>query len=205
MNKGTIWKNLAAALAVLSFCGLGHAATIILTGTITQSTADTGVPAVQNLSLNNIADGDGYSVQLNSSGGIDLPAMYSLTSLSFTDAAAGAMESSFVSGSLTLTQSGATDAFSVLGCLASCALGNQLALEFSIPAAQVNSIATAAAIPALLPMDLLEDGGDTDIQGTVHLYSYSGPAAGAPEPGTLCLAAIALLAIGAARRKVTRP
>ncbi len=199
------WPHVLPAFAGLAFCGLAQGGSIILTGSITQSTADTGVPATQNLSLNNIADGDAYTAQLSFNAGINMPGTFSLTSLSFIDSTAGATETAFISGSLTITQVGAIDQFDVLGCLADCALGNQFALEFSIPALQLNSSVAASAIPALLPMDLLEDDGSTDIQGSVQQFTYQGPVSAKPEPGVLCLVGVSLLTIGAVRRKLRTP
>ncbi len=202
MNGILIWRITAAALAVLSFGGAADGATITLSGTITQSTADTSVPAVQNATLNSIADGDVYTALLSFGAAVEAPGMYNLIGLSFTDAMTGAAESAFLSGSLTMAQTGGSDEFSVLGCLADCALGNEIELEFTLPAAELNSNGAATEIPGLPPLDLLEDGGSTDIQGTVQSYSYQGSTSGIPEPGALCLAGISLVAFGAARRKL---
>ena len=68
-------------------------------------------------------------------------------------------------------------------------------MEFSIPAALVGPASvtgTPSAIPALLPMDLLEDDGITDIHGGITTYSYRSTAINTPEPSTLvplCFAA----------------
>jgi hypothetical protein len=193
--------NLFRVTAMLCYTTLAGATSIVLSGTITQSPADSGVPAVNNPSLNNIADGDAYTVTLSFTNSITMPGAYMLDSALFTDMVASASESAFTSVSLTITQSGATDQFSVLGCLANCAVGNQLALEFAVPAADLNAASPAAPIPALLPMDLLEDDGNTDIHGTISSYSYQGTAANAPEPATFALVGLSLIAIGAVRRR----
>jgi len=136
------------------------------------------------------------------SGGITGPGVYSLTALNFTDLTAGVSETGFVSGSMTVSESGAIDQFSVLGCLPSCGTGNQLALEFSLPQSVLYSNGSAFPVSPLLPMDLLEDDGSTDIHGTVDSYSYDGPGpgTGTPEPVSFALAGLCLVAIGTFRR-----
>lgn len=184
----TFWTT--SLLAILAFAGTLRADSITLAGGITQSTQDSGTPAVANLSLNNIADTDLFAVEMDFNGTISSPGIYSLASILFVDAIAGASESAFISGSMTITQVGAADQFSVFGCLIdaiACTQGNELDLNFQIPAVQLNqSLATASAIPALLPFDLLEDGGNTDIQGVLINYSYTG-ASQTPEPSTFAL------------------
>jgi hypothetical protein len=199
--------SLAAACVCLLASSAARAGTITLGGIITQDTQDMGSPAVANLSLNNILDGDNFTIVLNFAGGIASPGSFATTSLVFNDAAASATESSFISGQISVFSSG-TIQLSVLGCLidsASCLTGNQLALEFQIPTSSLTSTGvTAQAIPSLLPMDLLEDGGSTDIQGTLTTYSYSGPKSGAtPEPASFGLLGIGLaMAIGLSGKRL---
>jgi len=214
----------AIVVSLLCFAAPGGASTIAVSGVITQSTADTGVPAMNNPALNNIADGDTYIANLSVTGSVTGPGAYNLAGLAFADTAAGASETGFISGSMTIAQTGTTDQFSVFGCLTNCATGNQLALEFSLPAAALGASGFTAPIPALLPMDLLEDDGNTDIQGTVSTYNYqgpgtdngpgtgtgpgpgtgTGPATDAPEPASFVLAGLSLITIGAARRRHAR-
>jgi hypothetical protein len=193
-------KLIHLCFAVACVCLLASsgawAGTITLGGTITQDTQDVGSPAVANPSLNNILDGDSFTIVLDFAGAIAAPGSFSTTSLVFDDAAASATESSFISGQISVF-SGSTIQFSVLGCLidsTSCLSGNQLALEFQIPASSLTSTGVSAEpIPSLLPMDLLEDGGSTDIQGDLTSYSYSGPITTAtPEPASFGLAGIGL-------------
>jgi hypothetical protein len=168
-----------------------HGGTITITGTVTQDTADLGTTAVANPSLNNILDGDAYSVVLNFPGAISSPGMSSLTSILFTDPAAGASESAFISGSVTIAQMSGEDVFSGLGCMidpSTCLQGNELDLNFQIPASGLTqSGVVAQGVPGIIPsMDLLEDGGSTDIQGTVTGYSQTAPeTATVPEPSTI--------------------
>ncbi len=198
-------KGAALLFTICVLSGSLHASTIIVGGVITQDTLDTGSPAIANPGLNNILDGDPYSVTLNFSGGITSPGTYSPASILFNDATAGASESAFISGSITITQAAGVDQFSILGCLidsATCLLGNELDLNFQIPAAQLNQTGVAAqAIQSLLPLDLLEDGGSTDIQGSATSYSYTGPSAQVPEPFTGELIGVSLMCLGLYRRK----
>jgi hypothetical protein len=204
-----IHLSFAAACVCLLASSAARAGTITLGGTITQDTQDVGSPAVANPSLNNIMDGDNFTVILNFAGGIASPGNFSTTSLVFSDAAAAATESSFISGQISVF-SASTIQFSVLGCLidsASCLSGNQLALEFQISTSSLTSTGVSAqAIPSLLPMDLLEDGGSTDIQGTLTDYSYSGPISTVtPEPASFGLVGIGLtMAIGFSWKRFTR-
>jgi len=194
------------AFLLLISCTALQATTITIQGTINQSTADSGTPAVNNPSLNNIADGDAYTVTLTFSGPVTAPGTFALTSVLFSDPTAPASESAFISGSMTITQSAGNDQFSVLGCLidaSSCLLGNELDLNFMIPDPQLLQTGVSAQpIPALLPLDLLEDDGNTDIHGTVSSYSYAADSA-VPEPSTLGMfgAALASLTILGLRSK----
>jgi hypothetical protein len=47
-------------------------------------------------------------------------------------------------------------------------------------------------------MDLLEDDGTTDIQGSITNYSYTAAAA-TPEPGTWMLTGLSLIGLAVAR------
>lgn len=196
------------AIAFASLAGVAAADGITVGGAITQSTADGTGPAVNNPSLNSIADGDAYTLTLDFTGSITAPGTYDLTgeSLIFSDPAASASETSFASISLTVSAAGSSDELSLLGCLStgtSCLLGNYLSLNFAIPSADLNaSSAPASAIPGLSPpLDLLEDDGTTDIQGSVASYSYTPTAVTTPEPGSLALLGIGLLALALARLK----
>jgi hypothetical protein len=199
---------LALVIAMCALAGTARGGTITLTGTITQSTADLGTTAVANPTLNNIQDGDAYSVLLNFAGVISSPGTFSLSSIVLTDLTHPATEGAFISGSLTLSQSAGVDTFSVFGCLidsATCLLGNQLSLNFLIPSSGVTqSGVSAQAVPGINPsMDLLEDDGATDIQGTISGYSQPTEGAATPEPSTAMLTALSagLLLATAVRRK----
>jgi len=155
-----------------------------VTGTITQDLTDSGATAGSNPALEAIKDGDLYSVQLTFNGPILAPGVFSLTSVQFKDLTHPVVENAFISGSMTITQSSGVDTFSALGCLidaVTCLAGNQLDLNFEIPSSGLNMTGVAAsAVPGIFPsMDLLEDGGSSDIHGTVTSY---GLVAAAPEP-----------------------
>jgi hypothetical protein len=170
---------------------------ITVGGSIYQSTADGTGPAVNNPSLNNISDGDAYTVTLNFSEAITAPGTYNLSSgtLVFSDATASAVEDNFGSISLTISVNGSSNEFSLLGCLTTgdgCLVGNYLAMNFAIPSADLNST-SATAIPFLTPLDLLEDDGSTDIQGTVTSYSYTSPPVASPEPSAFVLLCCGLI------------
>lgn len=173
--------------------------TITLGGTITQSTQDGTGPAVNNVSLNAIKDGDTYLLSLDFTGSITAAGSYNLDpfSLSFTDSSAHAVESAFGSVNLTFTSSETLYDVSMLACLTTgttgCAASNQLALNFAIPVVGLNSQSVAAhSLPLLTPFDLLEDDGTTDIQASVTSYSYTSPV---PEPGSILLLASGCMAI----------
>jgi hypothetical protein len=111
--------------------------------------------------------------------------------------AAGAVESAFDSVSVTITQSGVSDQISLFACLSTgsgCNQGNELSLSFMILAANLNNQNVAAlGIPNLLPFDLLEDDGVTDIQGSITSYSYTSTSP-VPEPASCVLAAFGFVA-----------
>lgn len=192
---------------VLGFSPEVSADQIKLAGSITQSTPDGTGPASNNPSLNNIADGDAYMLLLNFSGSISGPGTYDLTggSLVFSDPTAIAIESDFTNISLTVSPNGLTDDISALACLATgggCFVGNSLSLNFAIAASDLHSLnAPASPIFGLTPLDLLEDDGTTDIQGTVTNYSYAPTVTATPEPTSMALFASGLLALALKRCK----
>jgi PEP-CTERM motif len=194
---------LVPAVLVLAVCA-AYGGSITVTGVVTQDPADAGATAVANPSLNNVLDGDPFTVTLNFSGDITAAGgPFTLTSLLFSDPTAGASEGAFTSGSMTITQVSGMDQFSVLGCLVdpvSCFQGNELDLNFQIPTAGLNQTGLSAQfIPALLPLDLLEDGGGTEIQGSLSGYSYASTAQ-VPEPSTMLLFAASLAGLLVPRR-----
>jgi len=204
------------SMGLLSLLGLVlpssiWADTVTISGQVTQSTSDGTGPAVNNPSLNDIQDGDTYSVSLDFSSSVASPGTYTdFTAADFADLTSPADESSFSSVSLTiLPPSGGLDEFSVLGCLSTgefgCGGGNQLDLNFIIPADLLNGEnAAAQSVPFLTPLDLLEDDGATDIQGNVAGYSYT-PAVGVtPEPSSFLLFVSGSLALALLRLKRRR-
>jgi hypothetical protein len=194
-----LFAKIGLLLLVIGFASvsLRADATIVIEGTIYQPNSNP--PAAYNPSLDSIALGDLYSITLNFTGSITGPGTYTnFTSEVFTDLTNPvATESSFISQSLTISSSGGTDTFSGLACLPTdCLLGNQLALNFIIPAGSLNGTSVAASsVPLLIPMDLLEDGGLTDIQGNVTSYSYQSVGV-TPEPVSFVLCGSGLLALG---------
>ena len=192
-----------ARLAMALGCALAaHADSIVLTGSITQSQNDQpGNPAVNNTSLNKINDGDLYSATLNFTGSILAPGTYSMTGASFNDPTGPASEHGFDSGTLVVSKASGVDTFSIQLCLMGfiCNTGNELDLNFTIAASGLNGTNIAAQpISGLLPLDLLEDGGSTDIHASVTNYSYSAPV---PEPDSLLLLASGCAALAAKNRK----
>jgi hypothetical protein len=198
-------------------------ATIVVGGTITQSTADgTGVynpitgtyQAVNNPSLNNILDGNTYSVTINLAGTITSSTSsvtYDLTGAAFTVQGVSASETSFDLSnpltSLTVSPAGAFDDVFLSVCLttgSACDQGDELLLDFMIAASELNSASTPASYISGLypPLNLLEDDGQTDIQGSVTSYSYTSSALGVtPEPASFVLCGSGLLALALARLK----
>lgn len=184
-------------------------ATITVGGTIYQPNANP--PAMNNPSLDNVLAGDVYSVTLNSTGSITAPGTYtSFSGADFSDFTHSADENQFISVSLTISPpSGGMDEFSVLGCLSTgiygCSGGNQLDLNFMIPAGSLNAVnVTAQSVPLLTPLDLLEDDGTTDIQGSVTSYSYSSAVSTTPEPTSIALYGSGLIALALKRLKRQR-
>jgi len=170
-----------------------RADTLTLHGTITQSVDDGTGPAANNPSLNNIHGGDDFIVTLSSLTPLNAVGTYNLggSSLLFSVLSAGVTEDAFDSVSLTISKSGNFAQFSLLGCLitgSGCGTGNSLSLNFMVPFADlVGQDIAAQAVPFLQPLDLLEDDGATDIQGTVARYSNDSPASAVPEPASLTL------------------
>lgn len=214
MNMDT-WGRSGRFLLILTFVGLAEFAaadTISFQGVITQSTADGTGPAINNPSLNGIADGDTFVVTLNFLGSLTSPGTYPLpgATLLLNDTAAGINENGFGDLSITIAANGAFDDISFLGCLNSgsgCLIGNQLSSNFEIDGALLNSQnVPASTIFGLNPsLDLLEDDGSTDIQGSVNLYSYRGIVQNPiPEPATATMLCAGLLAIALRRLRALR-
>src|SRR5215472_2811718 len=160
-------------LTIFALAREAAADTVTFSGSITQSNADGLVTSVNNPSLNNVADGDRYFVTLAFSASLPGPGTCYLSSgtLAFIDPNATATENSFNSISLTLIPDGSFFDLSLLGCLttgSACDQGNQLDLNFQILASQLHSpTPNPVPIPGLLPFELLEDDGVTDIHGSV--------------------------------------
>jgi hypothetical protein len=193
----TLGRWVLTCALICGFANAARADSLVFSGTISQSTQDGTGPAVNNPSLNAIQDGDLYRVVLAFAGSINGLGTYNFTggSLGFFDPAASAAETSFGFISLTVSPDASFDDLSLLSCLSTgsgCFRGNQLAVDFRIFSASLNSVnVTADAIPGLTPsLDLLEDDGVTDIQGSVTNYSY------VPEPpvGFMLCPLLALLA-----------
>jgi hypothetical protein len=188
------------------FTSILPAGTLTFGGMITQSTQDGTGPAVNNPALNNVLDGDSFTVTFDFPGAIAAPGLYTPASfaLLLADSTNPATENSFGSVSVSV-QADATDPtaldISMLGCLTTgsgCLASNSLSVIFRIPAAGLSSQnVTAQALPGLMPLDLQEDDGITDIQGVINTYSQVSQTS-APEPSTTL--PLALLA-GALIRK----
>jgi hypothetical protein len=197
-------RALLATVAACFLASFASADSIFFSGVITQSTQDGTGPAVNNPALNGIADGDPYSVELDFPGHITGPGAFNPlpgASIIFTDGSI--VEASFISAYLTVSVDSNPSLYDVflLGCLSTgsgCYVGNSLSASFAVPASDFNSSnAPATFIPGLFPpLDLLEDDGVTDIQGTVSGFSNSGVSStGAPEPSSVLLLAAALAAL----------
>ena len=198
--------SMLPSIVVLFGLGLANNAladTITFSGFITQSTPDGTGLAVNNPSLNAISDGDSFLATLTFTGSITAPGTYGLpgATLKFFDSSASVSETSFSSESFSVVPDGAADDLSLLGCLSTgggCLVGNALSANFQISSSELNSAnVTAQMIPNLFPpLDLLEDDGVTDIQGSIDSYSYSGSGTSAvPEPSAIGLLILGLIAI----------
>jgi hypothetical protein len=212
--SGDTWKRRFRATAFLlgiGFANLACADAITFSGIITQSTSDGTGPAMNNPSLNNIADGDSFAVTLAFTGSITGPGTSGLpgATLVFVDSTASVSETALGgSKSVSVASDGGSYDLSVFGCLSTgsdgCLGGNYLSANFQIPMSALNSAnVTAQLVPNLYPaLDLLEDDGTTDIQGSINSYSYTQ----APEPSSAALlffgaAALAFAKQAAARRE----
>src|SRR5882762_7866516 len=204
MNQGLARMRLRRwflmGLAVSCLANVAIAGTITFGGTITQSTQDGTGPAANNPTLNNIQDLQAYTVTLGVLGSITTPGTYNLTggSLRFSVPAAPASEASFGAITLVISSAGAFDDLTLKGCVTTgigCDLGNQLSAIFRIPSAGLNSQNVAATgLDPPHPLDLLEDDGSTDIQGTITSYSNTSANA-VPEPSSLSLLCCALAVV----------
>lgn len=176
-------------------------------GQITQSTADGTGPASNNPALNGISDGDPFTVTVTLPGTVSGLGSYNPlpgATVAFTDASIS--ETAFASAFLTVSADADPSLYDIsfLACLSTgsgCNVGNSLSANFAVAAADFGSAsASAGAIAGLYPpVDLLEDDGITDIQGTVTNFSN------APEPSAAFAAILGLtccLALKARRRKV---
>jgi PEP-CTERM motif len=207
-REGMSRVHIALLLGLFGLAAGVRADTIYVSGTITQDLADSGGVAINNPSLNNINDGDSFTVTLAFLGSITGPQMTNLTSAVFVDNTAAASEDGFISAEVNIIAAAPEDQFEVLGCLldpVSCTQGNELDLNFQIAATGLNQFGVGAEdIPDLSPsLDLLEDGGNSEIQGAVNSYSYQAAAAPVPEPSTFGLLLIAMAAVGV-RGRISR-
>jgi PEP-CTERM motif len=193
----------------IALANLACADTIAFSGIITQSTSDGTGPAVNNPSLNSIADGDTFLVTLTFTGSITGPGTSSPpgATLTFLDSTASVSETGFGgSKSVSVVSDGASYELSVFGCLTTgndgCLGGNYLSANFQIPISGLNSASvTAQLVPNLYPpLDLEEDDGTTDIQGSINSYTYSQ----VPEPSSAALLGLAAAVLAFAKRAAAR-
>jgi hypothetical protein len=192
-------SGLIAAILCMTNLPVLRADNFTVSGEITQSVQDGTGPAVNNPDLNNLSDGATYTVSLTFDGSITSPGTYDLTGLTLVFSAGGVVEDSFSSASVTITQSGGFDQISVLGCLTTgsgCNQGNELDLNFQMPLGPLTGNIAAQEIPGLLPLELLEDDGVTDIHGA--LADNTAPPA-VPEPSAVILSVSGLLMMALTR------
>lgn len=194
--------DLVALICIICVTSL-RADTLTIGGTINQSIDNGTGPAVNNQDLNKILNGDSYIFSLIFEGSITAAGRYDLTgsAVLFSVPERGVIEDSFNLVSLTIAQFGNLAQFSVLACLttgSACNQGNELELNFLIPFANLNDRNIAAqGVPNLLPLDLLEDDGVTDIHGLITDYSYTG----VPEPSAIVFVGSGLILVVLKRHK----
>ena len=161
---------------------------------------------MNNPALNNIVDGDAYTVEIDFPGSIVAPGAFNpLTraSMIFTDGLVTETRFSSVFLTVSVDSNPTLYDISLLGCLSTgsaCGVGNDLSANFAVAVASFNSLsAPAQFIPGLVPsFDLLEDDGVTDIQGTISSFSNSSTAvpSSVPEPSSMVVTlAFGLLAM----------
>jgi hypothetical protein len=208
LGRGS-WRFATVILFTFGLARAARADTITLRGTVTQSSQDGTGPAINNPSLNNIADLQAYSVSLDFTGVVTSPGVYNLTgsSLTFNVPTAPAIEASFGLISLTITQNAGFAEFSLLGCLLSgtgCFVGNQLDANFKIPIALLNAQNVAAiGLDPPHPLDLLEDDGVMDVHGTIATYSYVSASSAVPEPSSWMLLGSGVIFLAALIRRTS--
>jgi hypothetical protein len=117
-------------------------------------------------------------------------------------------ETNFALISLSVTTAGANlDNLSLLGCIAGTDCGSDfLTANFQIQdsALHLPNIAVTP-LDQPHPLDLLEDGGTTDIQGVTTIYSYTSTSTtAAPEPSTMLLLGSAVAVLGAIYRRKSK-
>jgi hypothetical protein len=199
--------RLAIVLCAVACLTPLYADTITVSGAITQSTQDGTGPAMNNPSLNHILDGDTFTLTLNTAetiafGTQDLTG----SSLVFSVPDGSVFESNFGFTSLTVAKMNDIAEFSLFACLTSgsgCNQGNELDVSFMVPSTNLNAQnVVAREIPGLIPLDLLEDDGVTDLQGSIATYSGA-VTSSVPEPSPLVLSGLGLgaLLLGRIRRK----
>jgi len=200
-----MWKH---ALSLLILSATLRAGPILLTGIVTQSTVDGTGPAMNNPSLNQMTDGQAFTLELDFSGLISGAGSYALSAGTFSVPAVAAQETGFNTLQLLVTESAGVDVFSLLGCLDSgsgCYVGNELTANFSIPSAQIDAMnVPATGLDEPHPLDLLEDDGTTDIHADISSYSSVTEPPTVPEPSTGLLALTGLAACLVRGRKSSR-
>jgi hypothetical protein len=192
-KKGGFFR--LAGLLICAFANRGFADIITIDGVITQAVSDGTGPAVNHPALNNMMDGDAFRVTVTFPGFIagvsSTPYDLSGGTLQFLDTTQGVSETNFASISLSVIAAGANlDNLSLLGCLAGTDCSSDfLTANFQIQDSALHSQNVAVTpLDQPHPLDLLEDGGTTDIHGVTTIYSYTSTStAPVPEPATLPL------------------